>query len=251
MKSALTTFSLQTKNKKRLITTYRNNLQGQQLREKHQLDLQQLVANFNLNYNYAFAYMPQQSIKKLVLKHQANSYFYCFDIEAFFPSIDHQILLLKLGDNQTMRNLIKEASAYREQGLALGLVPSPYLSNIYLAEFDTLITSALQKLDETIVYTRYSDDITISAQSDIDDAHLEHLINDLLAKYNLHLKPSKSRKKALLKQYDHIKILGLNIVRGQATNYITVGRKFKKATIAEEDRLRKQAMQAYIEFNQK
>lgn len=252
MNKYLTTFPLQTGKKKRLITTYRGDENGNYLRNKHEADLQLLEANYPIDTNYAFAYLKNQSIRILVSKHLDNCYFYQFDISNFFASINHQILLDKLATTEADWNLqlINECSNNKPIGLALGLVPSPYLSNIYLADFDQVLISELKSIDNSIVYTRYSDDLTISASNQLDQELLLELLTKLLANVGLTINSSKSKSFKLDTKGQHIKVLGLNIIRGQQSNYVTVGRKFKTNMAHERNPQRKQAMDSYIRYNE-
>ncbi len=252
MKKYLTTFPIVTGNKKRLITTYRSNIDGQYLRNKHIEDLKHLEQHYSIDTEYSFAYLKQQSIKKLVNKHIENCYFYQFDLSNFFGSIDHHILLQKLNATELEFNqrLITECSNNKQVGLALGLIPSPYLSNIYLEQFDKELVTALKNVDDSVVYTRYSDDLTISSSSEIELSKVINIIETLLSSVNLDLNPSKTRTTQLVKKGQHIKILGLNLVYGQEVNYVTVGRKFKRNASFEFDPTRKHAMDSYIKYNE-
>ncbi len=253
MKKAIVTFPLQTGSKKRLITTYRDNPAGQELRNKHNSDLKQLETNYQLDTNVSFAYIKNQSIKHLVNKHLPNSYFYQFDISNFFGSIDHSLLLQKMTttDSQFNEQLIAECSNQKEVGLCLGLVPSPFLSNIYMDSFDQQLQTYLNQLDCTVVYTRYSDDFTISSSKELDINELTIAINKLLAELNLQLNNKKTKVSSLDTKGQHLKILGLNIIRGQETNYITVGRKFKANAKSEKNPLVAAAMNSYINYNER
>lgn len=252
MKKYLTTFPLATGKKKRLITTYRSNPDGEFMRDKHLKALNVLEQSYTINTDYSFAYLKEQSIKKLVYKHIDNSYFYQFDITNFFGSIDHQILLDKLSstDDTFNQTLISECSNGKPMGLALGLIPSPYLSNIYLGNFDEKLVTALKDIDSSIIYTRYSDDLTISCQNKLELNELEKLINKLLSVVKLQLNDSKTCYTEVTKKGQHIKVLGLNIIHGEEKNYITVGRKFKRSAKHQFDPQKKHAMDSYINFNE-
>lgn len=252
MKKAVVTFPITTGKKKRLITTYRDCDLGQELKQKHQEDLKLLEKNYPINKQIAYAYLKDQSIKHLVDKHLDNSYFYQFDLKNFFASINHTILLDKLTATSSEWNqqLIGEASNRKPCGLALGLVPSPYLSNIYLSNFDADLNSFLNNLNPSIVYTRYSDDLTISSPVALDLDRLTTIISDYLQALELELNISKTKHTHLAVKGQHLKILGLNIIRGASTNYVTVGRKFKSAAHYEKDFIRQQAMTAYINYNE-
>lgn len=253
MKKYLTTFPINTGKKKRLITTYRSDQNGQLMRAKHVHSLNKLERYYPSNNTFNYAYTKGKSIKQLVSKHLSNSYFYQFDISNFFASIDHQILLLYLTNTDVKFNteLIYECSNARPNGLALGLVPSPYLSNIYLTHFDYQLAAELKAINPQIEYTRYSDDLTISAPIALDLENLEQIISSLLAPVKLVINSKKTKSTALLTKGQHIKVLGLNIIRGECSNYITVGRKFKRNASYEPNIARKKAMNAYINYNQK
>lgn len=252
MKKSITTFQIQTGTKKRLITTYRSNREGAELRLQHQSDLALLEQNYPINQQFTFAYVKQKSIRQLVNKHLDSQYFYQYDVADFFGSIDHQILLSKLVKTSPdyNRNLIYQSSNGKSRGLALGLVPSPYLSNIYLDDFDCKLSQELNSLAQHIVYTRYSDDLTISSDTALDQELITSILSKHLADLGLRLNSRKTRFVALEKKAQHIKILGLNIIRGDNSNYITVGRKFKTATYIESNPIRKHAMSAYIDYNE-
>lgn len=252
MKKYLTTFPIVTGNKKRLITTYRSNSNGEHLRSKHIAALHELEQHYTIDTEYSFAYLKEQSIKKLVNKHISNSYFYQFDLSNFFGSIDHTILLSKLDSTglEFNKQLIAECANSKQQGLALGLIPSPYLSNIYLNQFDSKLILRLKDINDSVVYTRYSDDLTISSRDELNLQELTTILTDLLKDINLELNHSKTKSTQLLNKGQHIKILGLNIIYGQEINYVTVGRKFKRNARYEFDSTRKHAMDSYIKYNE-
>lgn len=253
MKNSLVTFPLQTGTKKRLITTYRNTPSGQELRDKHNADLLDLESKYALDTNVSFAYIKNQSIKHLVNKHLVNTHFYQFDISNFFGSIDHQLLLEKLvnTDIEKSTQLITECSNQKNVGLCLGLVPSPFLSNIYMASFDENLQIYLKQLDNEIIYTRYSDDFTISTKNELDLVTLTNTINDLLGDLKLSLNDKKTKFTILDKKGQHLKILGLNIICGNESNYITVGRRFKQNAKYEKNPLVAAAMNSYIKYNER
>lgn len=250
MNNSTITFPLKTGKKTRILTTYNNNYEGDNLRKWHHTMLDMLIDEQNIDYKYAFAYLPKQSIKKLVNMHLSNNYFYLFDISNFFPSIDHQILLSKIGNSSKYEHLVYTSANGKSRGLAIGLVPSPFLSNVYLVEFDTIIAKKLGQLDDKLVYTRYSDDISISSGQQLDIEVIQNVLADCLQPLKLRIHEGKTHHKVLLKKGDHVKLLGLNIIRGENENYITVGRKFKRNTEKEHDQMRKKAMNAYIKYNE-
>lgn len=252
MNDQLVTYPIYTGKKKRMITTYRNSKEGNLLKINHSRDLEYLESQYSINTDYAFAYIKNQSIKALVNKHIDNTYFYQFDIANFFGSIDHDLLYAKMRETTDVFNeqLIDECSNNQPIGLALGLIPSPFLSNIYLSDFDNKLVSKLQVLDSNIVYTRYSDDLTISSNTKLDLNIIIEIIKELLTIDKLNINPSKTKQFELVKKGQHVKILGLNLVRGEQNNYVTVGRKFKNNTYIETNPIKRKAMEAYIYFNE-
>lgn len=252
MNEQLVTYPIYTGKKKRMITTYRNSKEGNLLKVSHSRDLEYLESKYSLNTDYAFAYIKNQSIKALVNKHIDNRYFYQFDIANFFGSINHDLLYTKMENTADVFNeqIINECSNNQSIGLALGLIPSPFLSNIYLSDFDYLLVNKLKEIDSSVIYTRYSDDLTISSKTKLDLNSLVKLISDLLELDKVTINSSKTKQFELVKKGQHIKILGLNLVRGEKSNYITVGRKFKNNTSIESNPVKRKAMEAYINFNE-
>lgn len=253
LKKQLTTFQIDSGNKKRLITTYKKDPFGAALKQQHLEDLKLLEDKYDLDTNCIYAYLKNQSIQMLVNKHLVSTHFYQFDISKFFESIDHQKLLTKLDKTAIDFNqkLIFECSNGKNHGLSLGLVPSPYLSNIYLSDFDKQLTTTLLKFDDQLIYSRYSDDITISSKHQLDFTKIAEIVANLLSIENLTVNQKKSKYTHLSNKGQHLKVLGLNIICGESSNYITVGRKFKKNTAYEKSQKRKQAMEAYITYNER
>lgn len=245
--------------KHRVITCYAENEYGINLRSYHNYILPLLETLYNsFDTSHSFAYQEGKNCKMLVEMHITSSYFYKIDIMSFFPSINHQCLLSILKANY--RNIANKEIQFEElvkscsstgTGLDIGMVPSGVLSNIYLAEFDKQI---VDKLDKEIIYTRYADDIIISSKNKLDIYYIEHQIINELSKLNLQINPSKKNYVALKKHHDHIKILGLNVIRGneehESKNYISVSRKFKNKMYKEKNTKSKLAMAGYVKYNE-
>ncbi len=244
------TFPLITGQKKRLITTYANNESGIKLKQKHQ----EVLTSFDysiFNYDVTFAYLPQQNAKQLVQKHLQNKYFYQFDVKDFFLSIDLTILKNLAVKYQTadLTNVISECAFAQEKGLGIGLLPSPFLSNLYLIEFDKQMEAYAQ--NHNLIYTRYADDLTFSSNTNYNQEILITKLQSELSPLKLQLNLNKTHYKHLAHIGDSVKILGLNLVNGKNSPYITVSRKFKKLAQLENNHLRKIGMDNYIHYNQK
>jgi len=190
----------------------------------HYYIIQLLFSGVSVSSN-AHAYIKKKSIKTNVLSHIGNRYFYQTDISSFFPSVTESMIRLcferRFGylDKQNIDFLVKAVAPFGH--LDLGSPTSPYVSNIVLVEFDMKLSEELSKLGSSIVYTRYSDDITISSKTELDrkvDLIVERLLNQFGFKKN-----DKKTKFSTLK--DKIKITGLYLYNdGQ----LTVGTKYKK-----------------------
>lgn len=246
----LKTYLYQKNGRQRIITTYTTDEYGDKMRREHQKILNSLQQNYQINYDLVYAYLPKQSISKLVTKHMQDTHFYTFDIKDFFGSIDHKILgqLLVNCENTQVEEIINSCKVGASCGIGLGLIPSPYLSNIYLSNFDENIFSYLQSLNGNINYSRYSDDILISSKEHLPYDQLLNRITEQLALVSLHLNTKKSRQISLLNHKDYIKFLGVNIIRGKTCNYMTISRKYKKSALHERSSEKQKGMFAYIDL---
>ena len=86
------------------------------------------------------------------------------------------------------------------------------------------------ELGSSYIYTRYADDILISC-CEIIDQEEETRIKDLLEKkikgLGFSLNKEKYRRRNLIKKGEHIKYLGLNIIKSDNENIISVGKTYK------------------------
>lgn len=119
------------------------------------------------------------------------------------------------------------------QGLPLGFITSPLLSNIYLKEFDGVFYGQLKQFGvSNLIYTRYADDLTVSFQwkaaeapSFVDD--IAQLASKLLSRYGLQLNRQKTRSYNL-NVSNHVRVTGINITKdGASKRRLTVGRSAK------------------------
>lgn len=119
------------------------------------------------------------------------------------------------------------------KGVAIGLIPSPILANVYLKEFDAKLYAWLKKRGyPNVIYTRYADDITISFKES-EEVTAEEIkmiiarVRELLKDFYLELNDRKTRM-INLNVSNHVRITGLNLTR-DSNNYrkLTVGRKRK------------------------
>ncbi|MEH8451837.1 reverse transcriptase domain-containing protein [Klebsiella pneumoniae] len=125
-------------------------------------------------HSSCFSYRKGISIHDNAYPHQNNKFIANIDIENYFSSINKTMI-----KNCLLRNNISEHIVNTIAGLTTlyGTLPqgaptSPNISNAILYEFDELMTN--QALVRDCVYTRYSDDITISGDN-------RHLIEELVS----------------------------------------------------------------------
>ncbi len=125
-------------------------------------------------HSSCFSYRKGISIHDNAYPHQNNKFIANIDIENYFGSINKTMI-----KNCLLRNNISEHIVNTIAGLTTlyGTLPqgaptSPNISNAILYEFDELMTN--QALVRDCVYTRYSDDITISGDN-------RHLIEELVS----------------------------------------------------------------------
>lgn len=244
---ALTSKTLYINGKKRKIDMYKGTSEGYQLRTVHNRISQILNDLVELNGN-SCAYRKNKSIKDCINAHMNNVYFLKIDISKFFDSISKRNLnkILKMifsknGDKMYSSNLIGSTSSYKSDiiddwdgvesilslcfvngRLPLGLVTSPILANVYLDFFDR----RFKKEFPNVTYTRYSDDILISSNMLFDMEEIINFIDKEMELLKLKINKEKTKSLKLLNTGDHVKFLGLNIVKGEKRNYVTVGKKY-------------------------
>ena len=114
---------------------------------------------------YATAYLKKRNIADGVLPHRNNRYFLCLDLEDFFPSIS----IRRVSNIFKLVGYSKEAASILarlctcDDNLPQGAVTSPALSNLIASKLDRRIAGYAAR--RNIIYTRYADDITLSANS--------------------------------------------------------------------------------------
>lgn len=236
--------------KKRDITMYASNSEGHILRNQHEELAKKFAKMVDLT-PYSYAYKKECSTVKCVEEHLQSRFFLKLDISNFFNSISkrdmNKIMKCYLcvdSDQAYEDNIVMSKSNYKSRyihnwnyieevlalcfvngRLPLGLVTSPILSNLYMDFFDKRFRQQYPDL----VYTRYSDDMLISASADFDMDEVFHYIEKELRYLKLTINTSKLRKYELKQQGDHVKFLGLNIVQNHdERNYLTVGKSYIK-----------------------
>lgn len=207
-----------------------------------QRSLQQLVNFISedcgvLYHTSAFAYVKRRSTKDCIKKHQKNdsNWFLKTDFSKFFPSTTldfvmnmfsmvfplSEICKVKEGKEELRKAL---SLAFLNGGLPQGTCASPLITNVMMIPIDYTLFNELA--ERKIVYTRYADDILISAQEMFPWKDIVKLIETKLKEFNapFMIKPEKTRfgKKAGRSGNWN---LGLNLNKD---NNITIGWKNKE-----------------------
>ena len=180
----------------------------------------------NLNvHSAATAYIKGKSILDNVIKHSGNKSFLFLDVTDFFNSIDFEILyeiILNQKNNKLSSDNLRFAlmlCSYKKE-FVQGCVTSPILSNIYMYYFDEKISQLVKQLNNG-VYTRYSDDITISSKDKIPSEFI-----NVVERYLIELKLSLNKKKCHYSSYiDNVIVTGLRIKKDGT---VSLNTEFKK-----------------------
>lgn len=148
-----------------------------------------------LYHTSAFAYIKGRSIVDCVRKHQKNEsmWFLKTDFSGFFPNTTLDFTMKMLSMIFPLSEICKREDGCQElkkaislgflnDGLPQGTVLSPMLTNVFMVPIDHKLFNELA--ERHIVYTRYADDIHISAQEKFPWQDIVKLIEDTLKEFN-------------------------------------------------------------------
>lgn len=177
------------------------------------------------------SYIKGKSALTAIKAHVGHSHFYTTDIQSFFSNIracDVSDILYQNTDSVPVSDLERYIPHLTKMmtlndALPVGFPTSPQLSNAFLYRFDRALHSYCEQNNFT--YTRYSDDIVISAHNPDRFEQLTGVIQTFLnekASPKLLINNNKTR---FFKPGEKVKILGL-VVTPQG--YITIDSKIKK-----------------------
>ena len=141
------------------------------------------------------------------------------DIEQFFDSIDHTILIEKLTKTIKDRRIVHLIAYYLSQGALLhnrwidksegiyqGDVLSPLLSNIYLNDFDFYLEA------QGIMFVRYADDMLFFGKTQAEASRARRIASEYLATLKLYFNPHKTYLSDLEKGFEY---LGISFVENR------------------------------------
>lgn len=163
-----------------------------------------------LYHNSAWAYVPGRDVVGAMQQHVNNKsrWYLKLDFKDFFGSCDKQFIVDQLlkqypfcdtpvpqTANETARHIANLATL--NDGLPQGTPLSPMLTNIIMAPIDYEICKTLRSIpglkEQRYVYTRYADDIIISAKEKFDYNLIVDAIKNILRSTPLKLNDTKTR----------------------------------------------------------
>lgn len=166
-----------------------------------------------------------------------------FDLEAYFDSVRHDILLEKIAkrfaDDDILWLCKRILTSSGRKGIAQGSVLGPLLANLYLNDVDRMLERAGEVTREgkyeRIRYARYADDMVVLISTQPFAAHwqakAEQRLREELAKLRLTINEEKS-KKVRLDKGESFDFLGytfrLGFSRKNPTRKVALSRPQKK-----------------------
>ena len=145
-------------------------------------------------HKIAKAYLPQRQLKDNARFHTKKPVVIAMDIKDFFPSIhqdDISRIFARMGYSDLLSSMFAKLTCLNN-ALPQGAPTSPYLSNLYMYDFDEAVIRYC--VENQIIYTRYADDLTFSSKYDnLDIKALQNMVEQQLAKKHLQLNGQKTR----------------------------------------------------------
>lgn len=156
------------------------------------------------SHKFAKAYIPGKKIRENVKLHTKKKFVITFDIHNFFDSIKRESvewIFSEIGYSDLVSNLLSKLCTLNGC-LPQGAPTSPYLSNLFMRDFDERIRQYC--IGKKIMYTRYADDMTFSSSSEsFDIKALEKEVSKAVAAKGLSLNPQKTH----IMRYDNKQIV--------------------------------------------
>lgn len=152
-----------------------------------------------LAHDSAWAYVPGRDVVNAMKEHTNNGsrWYLKLDLKDFFGSCNPEFIVRQLNKiypfaqyrSERQDRIIERLSKFAtlNGGLPQGTPLSPILTNLIMVEWDYKINNILSKLIEKkaiptqrYVYTRYADDIIISAKNKFDPAFITSIIMQII-----------------------------------------------------------------------
>jgi RNA-directed DNA polymerase len=186
----------------------------------------------DVNERVVFSYRKGVNPHAAVVPHAGNRAFFQTDIANFFGSVDREMVSSTLATRST-RVPVADLAEYTERILDLtttiegtlpvGFSTSPPISNSCLAGFDNELETYCGT--NALTYTRYSDDLLVSAKAREQLAGIEAVICRMLKAHfsnRLQLNPAKSKFTSVGRK---VKMLGMVVL---PTGQVTIDGELKK-----------------------
>ncbi|SOB94429.1 retron St85 family RNA-directed DNA polymerase [Thalassospira xiamenensis] len=182
-------------------------------------------------HSSAKAYRVGVSIVDNAKEHVAQKYLLKMDFSNFFPSIlssDFMKLLRrdKIVDSEEEVKLLSKIFFMNDSGslrLSIGSPGSPSISNAIMYDFDEVISK--KSIDNSIFYTRYSDDITFSTNEKDILFSWPNVVSDVLRGIDFpKLKINTDKTKFSSKKFNR-HVTGITLAN---QGYLSIGREKKR-----------------------
>jgi len=173
---------------------------------------------------YAMAYEKDSSNIKNARIHRKSNFLFQTDISSFFESITSKLvreLIISINNELSQEEIefILRIVLYKGK-LTVGSPSSPAIANRVMYRFDNSLVEKLQLYKEqNFIYTRYSDDITISSNQFINNSIID-LISNELSSLNMVINKKKTHFSS---RSSRMMITGVNIDNNNRE--ITIGTK--------------------------
>lgn len=163
----------------------------------------------------------EYGIKNNANVHKMHLYILKMDIENFFPSIDRFLvysIFEGLGYSQFIANTLTNYCMLNEY-LPQGASTSPYISNLVFRDIDEKINNYCS--NNSIMYSRYADDLTFSSNSRNNLLGMIPIIKRIVEQYRFKINNNKTK---VINPNDRKVVTGLII----SDNKVRVKRKIKR-----------------------
>lgn len=230
---------IKTGKKIRDIVKYKDNEYGKKARQLHRFILDCIGRKYKFS-EYSYAYQRKKNICECVKKHLHGRGFIKYDVKKFFNSItchkaaDCMIKEFALDDKCKEQLMFIMSSCFFEEKLPLGFISSPIISDLCLKEFDNCFMEKFQ--NSGITYTRYADDILISSQDKISEDLYQSIHRwafSQLFQVGLSLNEKKTKWFNFDNKHTFIRYLGINIVKTETDNVLSLGKSYIYSTAKE------------------
>jgi len=176
-----------------------------------------VLRHLAINDEVVHSYLRNKSVLTAASAHAGNRAFFLTDIESFFSRITRNDVVRILSRDahampiRDIENYIPHIASLTtyQAALPIGFPTSPQISNGFLYEFDNALHVRCK--EQGLTYTRYADDIIISAQCKDDVSQLRELVQAFLSRYASKQLVINAEKTRITHIGNKVKILGLII----------------------------------------